>query len=563
MTQDELLRLIESGESLEVEFKRDDLGDSELVEAIVCFANGPGGWILLGVEDNGQISGLKRSFDPDQFAAFVLGHTQPPLQVEARVVQIKGLTVAAIYIPKKRGVFATSSGKYLHRTYGQHGPECRPLYPYEITSRLGRVGTYDYSAQPIPGARWEDLNPLEFERLRQTIQRNPGADKALLDDSNEQITRALGLVSEFEGRIVPTVAGLLLLGRTESIRRHLPAHEIAFQVNDADLNMRKNEFSRDPLIKVFERFTELLSAYNPEEEFRSGLFRLDVPRFPPEAFREALANALVHRDYARLNAVYVQIDESKQTLTIQNPGGFPEGVTLENLLSVGPVPRNPVLADAFKRIGIAERRGRGVEKIFREALRLGKRPPDYMSSKADSVRVVFFGGPADARFLGVVNEVQRRRGMSLDFPQLYLLWTTREQGDLTVMEAARILQQTPAVARKALEELVNMGLVEPKGQGPARSYHLSSGVSAALGQRAAYIRRRGIDRKRREELIRAHVEKFGSVRRRDVLELFPDLTERQATYLLSRMVERGLLTEEGRKRGKRYVLPKRTQGGMK
>lgn len=560
MNAKDLIRLIAEGESLSVEFKQDALSDDELVETVVCFANGPGGWILLGVEDDGRVSGLQHPFDPDAFVGLVASRTQPPLQVEAYVVAIDDLLVAAIYVPLTDGVFATSSGKYLKRVQAQHGPECRPLYPYEITSRLTRVGTYDYSAQPIPGASWDDLNPLEFERLRQTIQRNPGADKSLLDDSDEQIARALGLVSEFEGRLVPTVAGLLLLGRTESIRRHLPAHEIAFQVNDVDLNMRKNEFTRDPLIKVFERFTELFSAYNPEEEFRSGLFRLDVPRFPPEAFREALANALVHRDYARLNAVYVQIDESKQTLTIQNPGEFPEGVTPENLLSVGPVPRNPVLADAFKRIGIAERRGRGVEKIFKETLRLGKRPPDYTSSDAGSVRVVFFGGPADARFLEIVDEVQRRRGKSIDFPQLYLLWTIRGQGDLTAMEAARILQQTPDVARKVLEELVDMGLVEPRGQGRGRSYHLSSGVSAALGQRAAYTRRRGIDRKRQEELIRAHVEKFGSIRRKDVLELFPDLTGRQATYLLTQMVERGLLGEEGRKRGKRYVLPKGTKG---
>jgi len=546
-------RLIAEGESLSVEFKRDDLSDDQLVETIVCFANGPGGWILLGVEDDGRISGIQKPFDPNAFAGLVASRTQPPLHVEVHLTEVDDATVAAIYVPHTGGIYATSSGKYLQRVQAQSGPECRPLYPYQIRSRLADVGNYDYSAQPVPRAGWEDLDPLEFERLRRTIQRNPGADKALLDDSNEQIARALGLVSDFEGRLVPTVAGLLLLGKTGSIRRHLPAHEVAFQVNDADLSMRKNEFTRDPLIKVFERLSELFAAYNPEEEFRSGLFRIDVPRFPPEAFREALANALVHRDYARLNAVYVQIDERKPTLTIQNPGGFPQGVTLENLLSVGPVPRNPVLADAFKRIGIAERRGRGVEKIFRETLRLGRRPPDYMGSGANAVRVVFYGGPADAAFLRMVNEVQERSGRNLDLAHLFLLWAVREQGELTSTDAALIIQQEQRATRRILEELRSLGLIEAKGHARGRKYYLSRGVAEVLGQRAAYTRRRGIARKRQEELVLEHARKFGTIRRKDVLELFPDLSESQATYLLASLVRKGLLIEKGRKGGKHYA----------
>lgn len=557
MTPEELRALIALGESLDVEFKRDELSDQQLIETVVCLANGAGGWILLGVGNDGTIVGLRKSFDPQEFVTFVQSHTQPPLAVQAQVVELDSLSVAAIYVPKQQQIIATSDGKYLRRAYGQNGPECKPLYPYEIPSRLASIGNYDFSAQPIPGASWEDLDPIEFERLRRSIAQNPGADQRLLEDSDRQIARALNLIVEYEGRLVPTVTGLLLVGKQDALARHLPAHEAAFQVSDANLNLQKNEFTRVPLIKLFELFGELFSAYNPEEELRSGVFRIDVPRFPPEAFREAMANALVHRDYAMRNATYVQISERSghYELTIRNPGGFPEGVNAANLLWVGPKPRNPTLADAFKRIGLAERRGRGIERIFREVLSLGRRPPDYTQSTATEVKVVFYGGPADAAFLRVIQEVQERTGQPLDIAHLLSLWNIRERGEVTPAEAMQLLSADSIAARRVLEDLLDLGLIEARGQGRGRKYFLGIGVATALGRKTAYTRRSGIARERQEAIVLEHAKKHGRVTRKDVLLLFPELSEGQATRLLEALVKEGKLRAKGRKGGKHYVLP--------
>jgi predicted HTH transcriptional regulator len=93
----------------------------------------------------------------------------------------------------------------------------------------------------------------------------------------------------------------------------------------------------------------------------------------PDARREDLANALIHRDYSRLGAVHVQWHEDR--IEISNPGGFPEGVRLDNLLVMPPRARSPVLADAFKRAGIVERTARGIDAIFFEQLRNGRQAP--------------------------------------------------------------------------------------------------------------------------------------------------------------------------------------------
>ena len=99
-----------------------------------------------------------------------------------------------------------------------------------------------------------------------------------------------------------------------------------------------------------------------------------MPNYEPRAFREALVNALVHRDYTRLGAVHVRWETD--AIVVSNPGGFVDGVTLDNLLVVEPRPRNPLLADAVKRIWLAERTGRGIDLIFQGLLRYGRPAPD-------------------------------------------------------------------------------------------------------------------------------------------------------------------------------------------
>src|SRR5207247_6859486 len=137
-------------------------------------------------------------------------------------------------------------------------PECVPLYPHEIAQRQSDLGLLDYSALPVAAASPEDFDPLERERLRQSIDRY-GGDRALLELADHEVDGALGLVRREEGRIVPTVTGLLLLGREAALRAHLPTHEVAFQVLDGT-DVRVNDFYRTPLLKTFQRVEEQFLA---------------------------------------------------------------------------------------------------------------------------------------------------------------------------------------------------------------------------------------------------------------------------------------------------------------
>lgn len=231
-----------------------------------------------------------------------------------------------------------------------------------------------------------------------------------------------------------------------------------------------------------------------------------------------------------------------------------EGVSLENLLVVEPRPRNRTLADAFKRLGLVERTGRGVDRIFREVLGLGRRPPDYSGTTRDTVKVVLPGGKADLNFVRLILEVQDRLGKELGWPHLLLLRQIADDGELGVVEAARLIQQSEARTRNVLEEMVEMGLLEPRGAKRGRVYHLSAGIFQRLGRPSAYVHRRGVDRMRQEDMVLRFVHQFGRLRREDVLQLLPQLTERQASALLKRMSLEGKLRALGSKKGRYYVL---------
>lgn len=420
-------RALPPSESLTVEFKSDrkKLADHELIEAVVCLANAEGGELWFGVEDDGTITGLHPDHRIlDGLVGMIAGRTSPSLGVRVEAVTLAGVPVACIDVPKARSATSTLGGVYVRRRLKHDGsPECAPMLPHDLTSRATHFGQLDLSAQPVAGATLADLDPLERERLRQAVE-TYGGDKVLLELEDEALDGALGLtVRQGDGSRVPTLLGLLLVGREAALRQFVPTHELAFQVL-AQEDVRFNEFRRFPLVKLLDWVETNFRAYNPERELQVGMFRVPVPRVDLGAFREAVANAVMHRDYTRLGAVHVRLED--EALVISNPGGLVDGVTLDNLLTVEPRPRNRALADAMKRIGIVERSGRGVSLIYRGLLRFGRPEPDYSRTGAHGVVLRLSTAEADLAFLKLVVDEEARRGGKLPIESLIALSALRE-----------------------------------------------------------------------------------------------------------------------------------------
>lgn len=545
--------LLGKGETLTVEFKSDTKGglpDRDLVAAVVAMANTEGGVILLGVEDNGTVSGIQsRHQDTMGLKALIANRTSPSVAVSTELIELDDKIILAINVPKSRSIVSTTDGLVLRRRFMASGrPEAVPFYPHEFVQRQSTLGLIDPSAMPLVSLRAEDLNPLERQRIREAIRRY-GGDMSLLPLADDELDGALGLITTVEGVRRPTVAGLLLMGHEEVIRQHVPAHEVAFQVLEGT-DVRVNEFLRKPLLQTFEEVELLFKARVVEQEIQVGLFRVPIPNFDRRAFREGFINALVHRDYARLGAVHVKLDDDG--LTISSPGGFVEGVTLQNLLVVPPRSRNPLLADVVKRIGLAERTGRGIDRIYEGMLRYGRPAPDYSMSDASSVVLLMARADADIAFLEMLLSYEKRTGAAMPIDSLIVLSRLRQERRLTTADLVQSTQKSETATRATLEKLVEAGLVEAQGTGRGRTYMLSAKVYKKTGQKAAYVRQAGFDPIQQEQMVVKFIETHGSIKRADVVDLCK-IGPFQATRLLKRLSREGKIEPRGKGKGAFYV----------
>lgn len=539
--------MIAQGESLTVEFKsdRDPLSDGDLIDAVVCMANAEGGWLFIGVENDGTVTGLhpKHQTRPELLTAFVASRTVPPLSVETSFqplqVADQELLVAALHVPASAHPVATSDGRLLVRYMDSHArPGCRPLYPHELSTWQAHRGQFDLTAQVVADSTFEDLAPLEFDRLRRLVRENRG-DGALLELSNAEMAQALGLVRTTTTGLAPTLAGLLLLGKEPALQHHLATHEVAFQVLRGS-DVAVNEFRRWPLLRIQEWLMQAIEVRNEEQELMVDGIRVGVPRYDREGLREAIHNSLIHRDYGMLGTVHVQLHDDY--LMVSNPGGFVTGVRIDNLLVVAPRPRNPLLSDAFKRVGLVERTGRGIDIIYRGQLRNGRPAPNYSRTTEVSVTVTLNSGPADLDFVQLCVQVGRRLDRLLRADDLLTLWEAWHQGQIDAESLQPLLQRDPPHAAHVLATLAEDDILQ---QTDETTYRLVPD----LGEKAPATQEP-------EEAILTYARRERSITRREAAELC-DLTEKQAGYRLRKLVDAGELELVGKGRGAHYVVAER------
>lgn len=536
------MRTIPVVESLEVEFKSDlkCYPDHDLIEEIVGMTNTIGGVLFLGVEDDGTITGVhKKHKDAIGVTALIANSTVPPVAVRAEVITEEEKDILKIEIPRSRGVISTASGKILRRRIKFDGlPEVIPMYSYEIPSKLAELGMLDYSAQPLAGAALDDLDSNQRVRLRRIIQNRQGGEKFLLSLPDDELDIALRMVTKVGDNYVPTVTGMLLLGKEERIAELMPTAKSSFQVLEGTA-VRMNEDSCKPLIELFENYETYLKAWNPERETEYGLFRIPIPEFDWSAFREGLVNAFCHRDYTMLGNVRVLIDD--EGMIISNPGGFIDGVNLKNLLTVEPHGRNPALADAMKRIGLAEKTGRGIDRIFEGSIIFGRPWPDYSESTSRTVKLFIQRAKADLAFAKLIADEQERQGKPLSIYTLMILSVLKYERRSTVYRIVELTNLSENKVRSAIESMLELGLIEAAGKGKERTYILGKKIYRENKKTIQYVRQTDIDSMRYQELVMKLAEtQAGIITKQDVIELLK-VSPSQAYAVIKELQKMGKL----------------------
>ena len=538
-------------EDLHNEFKSDlkCISDSDIIDVVIAFANTDGGTLYIGVEDNGDITGVHPNHkDTTKLAAFIANKTVPPVTVS---VEKEDDEYIKIIVPCCRSIVASSTGKLLRRRIKtDNTPENVPLYPHEINSRLSDLSLLDFSAQCVPDTQYSDLDDIERERLRNIIRSYHG-EQALLELENDELDKALRLVDEVDGKLIPTYTGMLLIGRKEKLKQKVPTAQAAFQVLNGT-NIVMNESVDLPILAAFEKIGMFMDARNSEEEIEEGFFRISVFDYNKRAVREALVNAFCHRDYTMLGRIRVLLDDDG--LTISNPGGFIEGVTLENLLTVEPHGRNPALADALKRIGLAERTGRGIDRIFEGSLLYGKPLPDYSESNSVMVKLFIPKSLPDKSFTKLISDEQSKMGQALPINTLLVLNELKRNRRVNLAELVESTHINDSKIKITVEKLVESGLIEAIGNGRSRYYTLSASVYKQSDNITGYVRQTGIDRIRYPEMIIKFAKSNnGKIARKEAADLLK-IRETQAYRVLKKMSDEGLLILVGKGKYAYYKL---------
>ena len=546
-------RTIPCKETLTVEFKSDlkKYNDNDLFEDVVAFANTEGGDLYLGVEDDGTITGVHPEHsNPVTLGAYIANNTVPPISTRCEIIEEEKL-VLRITVPKSYGgIVATRSGKILRRRMKiDNTPENVPMYPTEMATRLSDLRLLDYSTMIVLEGSIADIDPLELERLRRIVLAYKG-DKALLELDDSELLKALGFTREQNGTVYPTIAGILMVGKIPSIEKHVPTGISSFQVLEGT-SVRVNEDYTLPVLAAIEKIISHTEVWNPEQELEMGLFRMPVPEFDKRALREAVVNAFCHRDYSIMGRVRVAITD--EGLTIANPGGFIEGVTIQNLLTAEPHGRNQLLADALKRVGLAEKTGRGIDRIYEGSLIYGRHLPDYSNSTPKTVSLFIPRSKPDVQLARIISDEQNRLGRPLPINTLFVLNTLKEIPRSDAKQIAEAANLSEIIVKTVLDKAVENGLVEPYGAGRGRNYMLSHKLYQDKAKAIGYVRQKDIDEARYPEMIVNMARKSDFIARADVVNLL-HVNEDKAYNLLKALTKQGVLTMVNRGRYAKYKL---------
>ncbi|MBX3184958.1 MAG: putative DNA binding domain-containing protein [Polyangiaceae bacterium] len=406
MTNDELSEMIAQGESSVVEFKRDDVRPEQLAKEIVALANFQGGHVLLGVDDDGSVPGIQRPDLEHWVMDTVLGRYVHPqiLPFYQEVRRPDGLRVAVI------GLAQGSAKPYVVRHHGREEVYVRigstsRLATREQQARLFATGGLLHAELlPVSGTGLADLSAERIDDYMQNILGD--VDSPTDARGKEQRLEQLGfLTTDTTRRSVCTVAGFVLFGR--GVQRGLPQAGVrwmAFAGVDKEYAALDDARLQGPLVgvwrgglgegrkllepglveRVIERMTPFISS--EPDQVDASLRRQRRWDYPLAAVREALLNAMIHRDWTR--SVEVEVVAYSDRLEITSPGALQNSMTVEKMLAGQRSPRNPLLVDIMRDYGYVDARGMGVRRKIVPLVRAESGEDARFEATDDYVRVI-------------------------------------------------------------------------------------------------------------------------------------------------------------------------------
>lgn len=551
MNIDDFAEILKIGESINTEFKSwNKVSDMKkrinlAVDELIAFANNKGGTLYFGVEDNGEVTGCDGNYDLQNIIESIYEKTRPSIFVDPEEIEYNGKKVIALTVASDGITHATTDGRCLKRL----GKNSKPFYPDEMSNRYSEIQSSDFSGRILSDSTEDDINKLEVYKLKEKLKaRNPESTLADMDDI--AFLRDLALIKYDGNNIKLTVAGLLFVGKEQSINRLLPQAEVIY-LHYSETNLEEYDARLDmkaPIISVIDRLSEKIQDSNRIVNVQVGLFRLEIADFPEKVFQEALLNALSHRDYQSQGAVYVKHYPNK--IVIENPGAFLDGITEENIITHPSVPRNKLIAETLQHLKYVQRTGQGVDIIFREMLSSGKPFPEYRSYN-DAVSLTIYSAVDDVDFVKFIANEENELGRTFSLSELMVLRYLKDNSKITVPETESLIQEARDQAQNACNNLKRYGLIELSGN----EYMLTAKIYDELKNSVDYTKDKAIQYIKAREMILEYIRDRGFINNELVRELC-GFSQKQARIILQRMRKENLIELSEKGRYAKYIIKK-------
>ena len=395
MNKADLIELIRNGEDSTTEFKRDDIQNHDLAKALVAFLNLEGGTVLLGVEDDGRISGTFRERLDEWIAELCRVNIEPPIVPLLSWVRDAEPSRDILAIRVTRGPDKPYACVHRGRRtyYIRVSNTSREASREELERMYQASGHLNYGLKPVPGA---SLEAFDLRRLRDYLTRVLNAPVPAEDDlgSWEVLLRNIELMTASSGQIVGTIAGLLLFGIVPN--RYVPqsgVRAVCFTGTEPDYATRADEYLRGPMVPLgsadgsmiesglVDRAWDFVRRNTTPTARLEGARRIDDWEYPESVIREAVVNALLHRDYS-IAGTDIMLSIFSNRLEIQSPGKLPNTVTVDGMKLGVRYARNQTLVNVMRDYGYVDARGMGIRsKIIPGMLSHNGTEPDLIEEE--------------------------------------------------------------------------------------------------------------------------------------------------------------------------------------
>ena len=394
------------------------------------------------------------------------------------------------------------------------------------------IGT-DFSGKICDGATIKDLDEAAIEAFRAKWIEKSG-NKKLATRSKEQILIDCGAMSDAG----VTYAALILFGKSEALVRFLPQAEIIFEYRSSEASGPANqrEEFKSGFFTCYDRIWELVNLRNDKQHYQEGFFVFDIFTFNERVVREAILNAVSHRNYQFGGSIFVR--QYRDRLVVESPGGLPFGITLDNILD-RQLPRNRRIAEILSLCGMVERSGQGMNLMFELSVQEAKPLPDFTGTDEFFVSVTLNGLIIDKAMLSVINRISER--------STELLSTE----DFLVIDALYHDRPLNGKMQARLPRLVEMGIVEHIGR---KKYVLARSLYAATGKTGVHTRHVGLDKDTNKALLLKHIRQNNDVGTpfKELQQVLPGLTRGQIQRLMQELKDSHQVYPQGKTSAARW-----------